>query len=277
MLTGGESANSPPALESSGVAPGGIGGSVSLFSEGIDMASSPVKSKDKSFYRETAKILKNYGVISYPDIRNLSPQQKGWITRRAAEYAEIIAHPDAFHIAKVKPKTAETLKASGYKASATNKVFIPLKSAESPGAQYDSAKIRQGKIIFKGGKITETVTPATAANFHGKLSELANKKLKNNQMLTVKIGDNASFNSRFQSYADLYKYLTKEFKPNPGKNGKKITGKSLMRYMSIVEVETSAKKFTTTESQKNARPTRDSGERQRAKKEKNTKQNLTRK
>jgi hypothetical protein len=241
------------------------------------MASTPTKSKEKSFYRETAKILKNYGVISYPDIRSLSPQQKGWITRRASEYAQVIAHPDAFHIAKVGKTAAVELKASGYKVSKTRRAFIPLKSAEHQGAMYDSAKISKGKVIFKGGKITETVTPATAANFHGKLSELASKKLKNNQMLTVKIGDNASFNSRFQSYADLYKYLTKEFKPNPGKNGKKITGKSLMRHMSIVEVETSAKKFTTTESQKNDRPAPDRNARRRAAQEKNTKQNLTRK
>lgn len=185
----------------------------------------------------------------------------------------MIRHPEDFHIAKVSKATAKELKGSGYKVTKTGRAVIPLRSAESAGAKYDSAKISKGKIIFKSGGITEIVTPSTAKNFHSKLKVLATKPLKNNQMLTVKIGTNASFNSRFTSYGELYKYITETFNPKPGKDGKKVTGADLMRYMSIVEV--TSPKVTKNDSPKSPRNSRDV--RAKARKEKNTKQNLTRK
>lgn len=160
----------------------------------------------------------------------MSPQQRGWITRRAAEYAQVLAKPENFHIAKVSKKTAKEFKGAGYKVTKTQKLIVPLHTSER--GKFDSVKISKGKLIFKGGNITEIVTPSNAANFHQKIAELAKKKLKNNQMLTVKIGDNASFNSRFDNINDLFKYLTTTFKPTGGK-----TAQDLSRYMSIVEVE----------------------------------------
>jgi hypothetical protein len=190
----------------------------------------PKSSKIVNFYQKVASDLKKLGVISYPDTRNLSPQQKGWVTRRAAEYAQVLAKPENFHIAKVSKKTAAEFKGAGYKVTKTQKLIVPLHTSER--GKFESAKISKGKIIFKAKGITETVTPSNAKNFHAKIAELSKKKLKNNQMLTVKIGDNASFNSRFDNINDLFKYLTTTFKPNGGK-----TAKDLSRYMSIVEVE----------------------------------------
>lgn len=195
----------------------------------------------------------------------MSPQQKGWITRKANEYAEVLKHPENFEVKTVKKReTLRDLKASGYQTTKTKKVIIPLHTSDS--GKFDSARIVKGKIIFKGSGLTETVTPSTVKDFHKKLKTLADKKLKNNQMLTVKIGDSASFNSRFDSYADLYKYLTQTFNPKPGKDGKKIKGRDLMRYMSIVEV-------------KNEKPqsNRNTPKANKEKSHKNTKQSLTRK
>lgn len=201
--------------------------------------------------------------------------------RRDAKYSRVIKHPDEFHVAKVGKPMQKELKGSGYYVTPTGKAIIPLETSER--GRFDSVKIKKGKLIFKGGGITEIVTPSTAKNFHSKIAELTKKKLKKNQMLTVKIGDNASFNHRFGSYADLYKYLTTT--GADGFNRKHgITDQQLGRYMSIVEVETKAE----TRKQRMERQSHDSdyidfsepiqfsGSKSKSK-AKNTKANLTRK
>lgn len=159
-------------------------------------------------------------------------------------------------MANVSKKTAKQLKESGYKVTRLGKAIIPKK-------EFEKVQIKDGALKFtgtnkSGQKITEKVTLVSAKDFHSKLLSISKKPLKRNQMLTIKIGDNSAFNARFQNYADLHKYLTMEFKPNPGKNGKKTTVAQLMRHISIVEIETGKKRVTNS-------------------KEKNTKQNLTRK
>ena len=103
-----------------------------------------------------------------------------------------------------------------------------------------------------GAKIKETVTLAQAHDFHAKLKHLSKTKLKKNQFITVKIGDHATFNNRFQNYADLFHYVNNVFSPKDRGESKE----NLMRYMSIVEIE----------SKPHAKQT-----------PKNTKKNLTRK
>lgn len=124
------------------------------------------------------------------------------------------------------------MKASGIKVSKTLRAIVPLKG-------FDSATIRGEKIIFEGrnkkmGKrIKETVTLAQSHDFHAKLKHLSKTKLKKNQYLTVKIGDNASFNNRFQNYADLFHYVNNVFTPKDKGQSKE----KLMRHISIVEIE----------------------------------------
>lgn len=216
------------------------------------------KSKIVNFYQQAAVDLKRLGVVNYPDPKNLSRGQKSYLTKfiNSDAYKELIhavKKPEEFHMANVGKKTAKELKESGYKVTRLGKAIIPKK-------EFSKVEIQKGAIKYTGTnrageKITEKVTLVSAKNFHSKLLSIAQKPLKKNQMLTIKIGDNAAFNTRFQSYADLHKYLTMEFKPNPGKNGKKQTVAQLMRHISIVEIEKV----------------------KRSGKEKNTKANLTRK
>ena len=249
-------------------------------------------SKIVSFYESAARDLKKLGVVSYPDIKNLSPQQKGRITRlmgvrppektwkswtdeqkarfrRDAKFGEAVNHPEKFHIANVSKKVKNELKQSGFLATPKkSKVIIPLHSSER--GEFTKAKIvtRKNKkrgtfthIVMTGPGIRETITPSNAANFHDKLNELAKKKLKNNQMVTIKIGDNATFNTRFDNVNDLYKYMKEDMKI------KDTTAEALARYMSIVEVETAKQKsmrenpedYTDYLEQQNNGPTRNSG------------------
>jgi hypothetical protein len=146
----------------------------------------------------------------------------------------LLLHPEQFKIATVSKSTAKAMRDSGIKVTAKLKAIVPLKG-------FDSAKIRGEKIVFEGvnkktgKKLKETVTLAQAGEFHAKLKNLAKTKLKKNQYLTVKIGDNASFNNRFQNYADLFHYVQNVFQPKDVGQ----TKEKLMRYMSVVEVEES--------------------------------------
>jgi hypothetical protein len=149
----------------------------------------------------------------------------------ARENRFLLNNPDKFKVATVSKATKKELKSSGFQVTKTNKAIIPLKG-------FDKATIKKGTIIFEGVNaktkktIKETVTLATSKNFHDKLLSLSKKKLGRNQMLTVKIGDNAAFNNRFQNYADLFHYINNVFTPkDPGESKAR-----LMRYMSVVEI-----------------------------------------
>lgn len=94
-----------------------------------------------------------------------------------------------------------------------------------------------GRNKRTGKGITETVTLSTSSEFHAKLKKLSQTKLKKNQFISVRIGDNATFSSRFKNYADLYHYVQNVFQPKD----KGQTKAGILRYMSVVEIETNPK------------------------------------
>ncbi len=168
----------------------------------------------------------------------LTRGQLTWVARQARENKYLLKKPEEFKVVKVSKQTKKVMKSSGITVTKKDKAIIPLKG-------FDSAKVVKEKIIFEGTnkktgkKIKETVTLAQAGDFHAKLKNLSKKKLKRNEYLTVKIGDNAAFNSRFQNYADLFHYVKNVFTPkDPGVNKEK-----LFRFISVVEIqETNATK-----------------------------------
>lgn len=154
-----------------------------------------------------------------------------WVANRANKFKELLKSPDKFKIATVNKESAKAFKSSGYKVTKTGKAIIPKKG-------FDKVTVRNGTVIFEGvnpstGKsIKETVTLATSKDFHDKLLGLSKRKLKKNEMLTVKIGDHAAFNARFQNYSDLFHYVQNVFTPKD--NGARK--EDLVRQMSIVEI-----------------------------------------
>lgn len=201
--------------------------------------SSAIKNKQK--LKKTIAKLSAIGLINYTPTQPLTKGQLTWVINRANKYAHLLKKPEDFKVAKVSKTTAKELKACGYDVTIKDRAIIPLKG-------FKSAKISRGKLKFDGvtpggAKITETVTLSTAKDFYSKLEKLNKKKLKRNQYLTVKIGDNAEFKRKFTNYEDLYNYITYVFEPKD----RGQTKAKIMRYMSIVELEIlNVKKSTST-------------------------------
>lgn len=185
-----------------------------------------MSSIDKT-YQKAAIDLKRLGLIDY-DLRfRLSSAQKGRITLLKKEYGHAIKHPEAFHIATVGKARAKELRGAGFKVTPKNKAVIPLH-------EYTSAKIKKGMIEFKAGRMTEKVILSNSDNFHQKAFALSQRKLKKNEMLTARIGNNGPFlRARFVNYADLYHYVNHVFQAkDPGESTNRIRG-----LMSIVILE----------------------------------------
>lgn len=158
---------------------------------------------------------------------SLSTGQKARITFLAKEYGHVLKHPEKFHIARVGPATAKTLKASGFRVTPKNVALVPLHD-------YQSASIKNGQIVFRSGRLTEKTILAGYKDFHKKLKALAAKKLPPNSLVTARIGDNSPFmRSRFSTYADLYKYVFEIFTPKDPDTDKQ----KLVMQMSVVTIE----------------------------------------
>lgn len=161
----------------------------------------------------------------------LSKWQTHNLKVKALEYRQFLLHPEEFRVFDIDKKNVKAFKDSGLKVTGKRKSVIPLKG-------FDDVQVDGEKLIYtgrnkRGKKITEKITLAQSGNFHARLKELSELKLKKNQFITVKIGDNATFNNRFQNYADLYHYVQNVFQPKD----KGQTKEKLLRYMSIVEIE----------------------------------------
>lgn len=165
------------------------------------------------------------GLINYDFRRKLTSSQKGNIKKLYNKWYSIVKHPELFHAANVNKADAQVFSKSKYKVTPRNRVFIPLHD-------FDTAKIDHGKIILKKNGKKETIYPVGHKDFHAQLKKFAARPLKNNQMLTVKIGTSQAFSQRFNSYESLYKYIAEEFEPkDPGESKE-----NLMALMSIVEI-----------------------------------------
>lgn len=156
--------------------------------------------------RKTIAALKPIGLINYSlsELKNLSPQQKGSITRKYNKLRHFVDHPKEFTIKKTTTKTGKKFKAAGYVTSKTNRVLIPLKG-------NDSATFRGDQIKFKKGKRTETVY------LSGDVKEMAKniKKAtaKKGGLVGFKIGENAIASTQFTNVKDLNNYLTNVMHP----------------------------------------------------------------
>lgn len=146
------------------------------------------------------------------------------------EYAHYIKRPEDFVVRKVSEKTASTMKKSGIKATATNRAVIPKKG-------FDAVHIKGDKLTYEGRtksgtKVTETVSLIGSPNFEAHIKHLSKKKLKRNQALTVKIGENSTLNRSFQNIAELSQYVNNiQFKLGAGQ-----TKGDILRQISIVEI-----------------------------------------
>lgn len=171
------------------------------------------------------------GIISqdYKFNKPLDKYQKGVITKKMLVWGHVIKHPELFHIQKVGKVLAKSLSRTEYKVSKSGRAAIPLR-------EYTSAKIngKDFSITFKnrrGLESTEHISES-GKGFLDKLLGLSKSKLPPNKMVTIKIGDRSPISLRFTDYGELYKYLTRDFKPKD----KGATLESLLPIISVVTI-----------------------------------------
>ena len=148
------------------------------------------------------------------------------ITRQYEKYGGYVENPDLFHAPVVKSKTAKSLKKSGYLVTPRGRALIPLKGNAI-------ARISQsGEIRFeKPGEKSRVLLKRGNESFMDRLKRAMSRKLKNNQMVTVKIGNNSPFErARFSSYAQLFFYL-EGFEPDDDDPDENV-----WPFMQIVEI-----------------------------------------
>ena len=142
---------------------------------------------------------------------------------------QYIYHSDQFVTRKLNPKATETYIKSGFSVLPNSgKVLIPKKG-------FDSVSIRNSELVYKKGNKTEHVyLGGDYEQLLAKATHLS-KGLKRNQLLSFKVGDNASSSTRYLSLADMHQYLTHVLIPR-ATHGKK-EAKALFNQISIVTVE----------------------------------------
>ena len=150
--------------------------------------------------KKTIKSLSSIGILNYKasDIKNLSPQQKGAITKKYREYAHYINKPQDFSVKKVSANNKKLLKEAGYKTSNTNRALIPLKGNEN-------VKLKKGELYFtKGERIERVYLSKNSDDLIRKIKSLEKKK---GILIGIKIGENTVANARFLNIKDASNYV----------------------------------------------------------------------
>lgn len=148
------------------------------------------------------------------DLRKLTPQQKGAITRQFERYSSIVNHPDQFKILTVKRETAKQITVAAKKIPIKNgksKLIIPIEKGQT-------VKIKNNRAVFSGGQFEEEVYKG-GWDFFDSAKEVFSKKLKNNEAVTVRIGDHRMFSRKFTDLQSLLNYMGGWLPDNWGKLG----------------------------------------------------------
>lgn len=188
--------------------------------------------KKKISYREVGKKLKDLGFIDYDLRRNLNNGQKSQITKLARQYSQLISNPKDFHVQAAPKGSREGLRTAGFTVNKGGKAIIPKYG-------YERVTLRPGHVYLERDGKREDIYLAGSRQFFDKLKNLneTKKKLGRNQMLTVQIGDNNAFSSRFRSYWELYQYLTKFQPKDEGEQRERIFAR--MSIVTITNTKTS--------------------------------------
>lgn len=179
--------------------------------------------KADSVFRQNVKTLKKFGFIDYDLRKPLSPYKQKKLKNLISEHNHIIAVPQDFVKRKVSKETKAVWHDKGYD---TNSKYLII-----PKNGYDKIHVTKDKIKRRNYDKSETVFAYEGVNLYNKLHQLENIKLKQYEYITVKIGKNAMFNTRFYSTSALMHYLS-QWQPHDPKN--KDMKDDLISQMSIV-------------------------------------------
>ena len=148
--------------------------------------------------------MRRFGLGGKFDLRKqLSPQQKAAITRQTNKYSAIVNYPDNYTVAQVKNKTAEKITVAAKKVKAKNgktNLIIPIEKGQK-------VTIKGGNVIFKGGGFSEEVFPG-GWDFFANAEKAFSKKLKKNEYITMRVGENRPFSRIFKTMGELLNYAS---------------------------------------------------------------------
>jgi hypothetical protein len=152
-----------------------------------------------------AKQLKKIGLINFDLRKNLTPSQKTTITKLSDKYKSYLKRPKEFVIRPVQKETKKVAEKSGY-LTTKKSIILPIHGATK--VSVSNKKI----IYYRDGKKEEVHLIGNLESFYKKAFELQTK-IKKNQLVTFKYGDNAASNYSFNSLEELKKYLTEVLEP----------------------------------------------------------------
>ena len=165
-------------------------------------------------YAKKARELKRAGFLDYDLRKTLNQGQKSAITKLWKKNSAVITHAENFESRHVAKAAAEKMRRDGYTVNKKGRVFV-----QKEGYNEVSIKSRKKKDGSREVKITRTADNKKAVtkvytNFEllRALESVDQKKLKKNQFVTVKIGDNAAFKSKYKDTRQLMDYV-KHFQP----------------------------------------------------------------
>lgn len=159
--------------------------------------------------------------------KKLTRQQKSAITRKHNKHKTIVTHLQAFAQRIVNKSTAKEIDTAALKVKTKSgkiKLFIPTPEGQT-------AHIKKGRVVIESKNYREEIYPG-GWNFFKNAEKLFKKKLVKNEYITVRIGDNNSFNRTFKDINSLLFYM-REWQPKDPLE----TKENLIGHISIVKVK----------------------------------------
>ena len=170
-------------------------------------------------YLRRASTLKKFGLVDYDLRKNLTPGQKGNITKLTMHHIEsvtdsngntkkinrpplksLINNPELFKTRKVNKKQADKWRQSGYKII-NNHVVVR-------GEVGATITVFPTRIILKRKLITETIYTFGSKEFFKQAKSLLNKKLAKGEYISGRFGNFGIFKTQFTNYEDFYRYIS---------------------------------------------------------------------
>lgn len=179
--------------------------------------------KSIDLLRQQAKTLKKFGFIDYDLRKSLSKYKLNKIKKLVSDNGHIVDIPSDFVKRKVSKETKAVWQEKGYDVS--SKYLIIPKNG------YDKIRVSKTKITRRNYEKSENIYAYKGLDLYNQLHHLENVKLRQGEYITLKIGKNAAFASRFHGVADLMKYLSKWLPHDPKPNE---TKEDLIHQMSVV-------------------------------------------
>jgi len=157
--------------------------------------------KKQPDYKKLAKKLKKHGIINFDLRKNLSPQQKGAITKQWRRYDQFLTGDYVKrHVNKKHQKDFDARKIKKIGKS----YFINKEG-------FDEVHIKGNKIIRTkrdmGKRRTQTEIIKSPVGLIKELEQLENKKLPKGTFVTLRYAGNSTFNMAAPSYAELLFYV----------------------------------------------------------------------